>query len=188
MNAYDGNEEAYSQRVLRIRSNFDEVVDNLEKVSVPPEFQKEAYQKLLKLIRNYPRAKQNGDSEYRLDFEKRINDAEREFRREITRKLTQTYGNKSARLAAIHTDSQWQWVGKLYPAVFTDERQILLMTVRKFMERNSCLVEPSYEFLKSPLVEDAIIFMDEFDATKADMQSAIKEKALRYEGEYSNPT
>ena len=184
LNAYDGNEEAYSQRVLRIRSNFDEVVDNLEKVSVPPEFQKEAYQKLLKLIRNYPRAKQNGDSEYRLDFEKRINDAEREFRREITRKLTQTYGNKSARLAAIHTDSQWQWVGKLYPAVFTDERQILLMTVRKFMERNSCLVEPSYEFLKSPLVEDAIIFMDEFDATKADMQSAIKEKALRYEGEY----
>ena len=184
LNAYGNNEEAYRQRVLRIRSNFDEVTEKLEKLKIPSDFQTDAYQKLLDLIRRYPKAKQSGDSEYRSDFEERIHEAEQAFRAEISHKLSRAYASKSARLAAIHTASQWQWVGELYPAVFTDEHQILLMTVRKFMERNSCLVEPSYEFLKSPLVEDAIIFIDEFDATKADMQSAIKEKALRYEGEY----
>ena len=184
LNAYGNNEEAYRQRVLRIRSNFDEVTEKLEKLEIPSDFQTDAYWTLLNLIRRYPKAKQIQDSEYRSDLEKRINDAEGAFRGEIFRKLKKTYSSKSARLTAIHTDSQWQWVGELYPAVFTDEHQILLMTVRKFMNRNSCLVEPSYEFLKSPLVEDAIIFIDEFDAAKADMQSAIKEKALRFEGEY----
>ena len=182
LNAYGNNEEAYRQRVLRIRSNFDEVTEKLEKLEIPSDFQTDAYWTLLNLIRRYPKAKQIQDSEYRSDLEKRINDAEGAFRGEIFRKLKKTYSSKSARLTAIHTDSQWQWVGELYPAVFTDEHQILLMTVRKFMNRNSCLVEPSYEFLKSPLVEDAIIFIDEFDAAKADMQSASRKRRYALRG------
>ena len=186
LKAYGGDKDLYRQNVLRIRSNFDEVTEKLEKLEIPLDFQTDAYQKLLSLIQRYSeiKAKRIADSEYLSDLKKRIDAAERIFRNEIARKLAKIYYKKSERLEAVRKDSQWRWVGELYPAVFTDDYRILLMSVHKFMKRNSCVVEPSYEFLKSRLIENAIIFIDEFDATKADIQNEIKEKALSFEGEY----
>lgn len=186
LSAFDNDGAAYRRNVLRIRSNFDEVTEKLENLAVPEEFQTDRYDQLYNLVQQYNRimASKATDQEYIQDIKNRLNDAERKFRAEITEKLKHNFYNKQARLKAIRTDSNWKWIGQLYPAVFTDDYQILLMSISKFMKRNSCLVEPSYEFLKSDLIEDAIIFIDEFDATKATIEEAITEGALSIREEY----
>ena len=82
------------------------------------------------------------------------------------------------------TDAKYKWIGKLYPAVFTDDYKIILMSVSKFMKRNSILIDSSYEFLNSDLIENAVIVIDEFDATKDTIQSELIEKSLAMQEDY----
>lgn len=58
------------------------------------------------------------------------------------------------------------------------------MSVSKFMKRNSILIDSSYEFLNSDLIENAIIIIDEFDATKDTIQSELIEKSLAMQEDY----
>ncbi|MCR4612166.1 MAG: hypothetical protein K5644_09745 [Lachnospiraceae bacterium] len=186
LKAFDNDEEEYNRNVLRIRSNFDEVTEKLEKLDVPEEFRTDSYYQLLKLVQRYNSFEKSkiDDQDYIQDVKNRLEGAERTFRREVSKSLKKNFKNKRKRLKAIRMDSKWQWIGRLYPAVFTDDYQVLLMSISKFMKRNSCLVEPSYEFLKSDIIDDAIIFIDEFDATKATIKDEIIEGALSIREEY----
>lgn len=58
------------------------------------------------------------------------------------------------------------------------------MSVSKFMKRNSILIDSSYEFLNSDLIENAVIVIDEFDATKDTIQSELIEKSLAMQEDY----
>ncbi len=58
------------------------------------------------------------------------------------------------------------------------------MSVSKFMKRNSVLIDSSYEFLNSDLIENAVIVIDEFDATKDTIQSELIEKSLAMQEDY----
>ena len=94
------------------------------------------------------------------------------------------FPTKIQRKNAIRADVKYKWIGKLYPAVFTDDYKILLMSVSKFMKRNSILIDNSYEFLNSSLIENAVIIIDEFDATKDTIQSELIEKSLAMQKDY----
>ena len=52
------------------------------------------------------------------------------------------------------------------------------------MKRNSILIDSSYEFLNSDLIENAVIVIDEFDATKDTIQSELIEKSLAMQEDY----
>lgn len=52
------------------------------------------------------------------------------------------------------------------------------------MKRNSVIVEPSYEFIKSPLFTDSIIIVDEFDATKSTIENELIERAVSVREDY----
>lgn len=184
--AFGGDEKLYRQKVLRIRSNFDEVTEKIGILEIPENFRTEAYETLLQAVELYRHAisEKAADQEYIKELQKRVSKAERSFRRELTRTLKNMFPKKEKRLYAIKNIKEWQWIGQLYPAVFTDEHQILLMSVSKFMKRNSTLIEPSYEFLKSDMLDNAVVFIDEFDATKATIQSEIIEKSLNISEEY----
>ena len=181
-----GNEDAYNHNVLRIRSNFDEVTEKILELEIPEEMKTDNYWKLCKDVSLYKQAveKRYADREYVDDLVKRINEGERKFRAEITRLLKRSFPGKIQRKNAIRTDRNYQWIGRLYPAVFTEDYKILLMSVSKFMKKNSVLIEQSYEFLKSKLIQDAVIIMDEFDATKNTIQSELIEKSLTLKAEY----
>ena len=181
-----GDDIVYRQKVLRIRSNFDEVTEKIADLSIPEAFQTAAYRELYKAAERYNRAvnEKAADREYIQELKQRVDDAERQFRGEVTRRLHKFYSSKKARLKAIKTDSQWQWLGVLYPAVFTDEHQILLMSISKFMKRNTTFIEKSYAFLKSDMLKNAIIFMDEFDAAKTTIENEIIDKAFSFSEDY----
>ena len=181
-----GNEELYTQNVLRLRSNFDEVVEKLLDIEVPEGMQTEVYLKLRKDVSLYRNAidKRYADKEYIKELENRITEGDRHLRYEITRRLKNSFATKSQRKNAVRNDIKYRWIGKLYPAVFTDDYKILLMSVSKFMKRNSILIDASYVFLNADLIEDAVIIIDEFDATKDAIQSELIEKSLAMKEDY----
>lgn len=189
LNAF-GSIDEYNKNVLRIRSNFDEVIEKIEKIEVPDECELylEKYATLKKLVRRYNKAvaEKVSDKEYLDNLKNRINETEKQFRNYISSKLKKEFPEKKNRLEAIKTNEKWKWVGELYPAVFTDDHQILIMSISKFMAKNSCIVEPSYDFLRSDLIDGAIIIIDEFDATKATIEDAILEEALSVKADYLN--
>lgn len=181
-----GSEELYKRNVLRLRSNFDEVVEKILVIDVPEEMKTDAYLKLCKDVSLYRNAvdKRYSDKEYIKELADRITEGDRQLRYEITKLLKRRFSNKSQRKKAIRNDSKYKWIGKLYPAVFTDDYKIILMSVSKFMKRNSILIDASYEFLNSDLIENAIIVIDEFDATKDTIQGELIEKSLTMQEDY----
>ena len=56
----------------------------------------------------------------------------------------------------------------------------------KFLSLNSTIVEPSTMLYNSDLIEDAVIFIDEFDATKETVLKNIIQNGLRDRVDYGS--
>ena len=93
-------------------------------------------------------------------------DAEPRFRRMLQPLIAKKFTKVEDRLQAIKTEKEWQWIAALYPSVFMKDRQIIFMSMDKFLSLNSTIVEPSTMLYNSDLIDNAVIFIDEFDATK----------------------
>lgn len=177
----------FKEKFLFIDSNADCVIENLsgELIKRIPENIRKT-EEFITLNRdvNFIRSKANEADSNVKQIVARIKDdirqrSEPQFRQYISRLICSEYTNVQTRLQAIRTSKEWQWLGELYPAVFTRNRQIIFMSIDKFLARNSTIVEPSYMFYNSDVINDAIIFIDEFDATKETLLKNIIQNGLR---------
>lgn len=110
--------------------------------------------------------------------------SEPNFRRLLQTMLAKEFPTVNERIYAIKTNKRWQWLGKLYPAVFTRDKQIIFMSMDKFLTRNATIVEPSYMFYNTGVIDNAVIFIDEFDATKETLLKNIIQNGLRDKIDY----
>ena len=180
-----GRTDLFSEKVLLIDSNMDSVVNGWsEEVrnSIPFELRKtDEYKRFandLQFVKQQREAKMYGDFLPSIEANLREK-SEPAFRRIVAELLNKKYSTVEKKLYAIKTEKDWQWLGILYPAVFTKDRQVLLMSMDKFLSRNTTIVEPSYMFYNSDVIKEAIIFIDEFDATKDTILKNIIQNGLR---------
>lgn len=182
----DGRIDLFNEKVLLIDSNIDSVVNGWTedvKRSIPYEIKKtDEYERFFKDIDFIKKQRDKKTAELR-EFLPSIESIFREktepaFRRVVADLLDKRYSTIDGKLYAIKTEKEWQWLGKLYPAVFTRDRQILFLSMDKFLTRNTTIVEPSYMFYNSDVIKDAVIFIDEFDATKETVLKRIIENGL----------
>lgn len=184
-----GQESQYEKDVLVIKSNYDYLYDSLLEVDIPDEFKTNAYYELVRKLRQIKDFEKRNDSSIKqfittLEYEVR-DKYEPQFRYEIIDLIKQNMPKGvAARRNMIRNNSEYQWIAKLYPTVFMNDYKIFMLTVNKFMVRNTTLVEPSYDFLKNDITKNAIIFMDEFDATKETIQNVIIDRALASQDDY----
>lgn len=97
------------------------------------------------------------------------------FRRIVSDFLNKKYSTVEKKLYAIKTEKEWQWLGKLYPAVFTRDRQVLLMSMDKLLSRNTTIVEPSYMFYNNDDIIDRIYYERDKNSAHKDDQYVEKE-------------
>lgn len=185
----NGEGNLFAEEVLVIKSNYDFVYENLMDLEIPDKFKTKAYYELRdKLIRLIKLKKKNDPTlkEFISDIELQIKDKyEKTFRNDIYKFIKENMpNNKKAKRNIIRNDKEYQWIGKLYPTVFMDDYSVYLLTISKFLVRNTTLVEPSYEFLKDEITNNAIVFIDEFDATKDTIQSHIIKRAIEAQDDY----
>lgn len=162
-----GKEGDFDRVFLQIRSNEESILENLTEnleETIPDSITSLQEYKLLKNQCSLLK-KLSGVGKEALSKDFRYS-TEPKFRRKIQGMLKRTFPEKQARLRAVKSDNNWTWLGKLYPIVFTREKQIYFLSIDKFLVKNTPIIEPSYEFINSDLIENAIIFIDEFDATK----------------------
>ncbi|TVQ58657.1 MAG: hypothetical protein EA366_06310 [Spirulina sp. DLM2.Bin59] len=177
-------EEEFDQHVLFIDSNLDAIKQNLLSVSseIPEQFKNSKYSKLQSYIEALSNSKKSRlPKEVQSSLESEIRkQIEPEFRKSITDSLDK-FKTKKERLSAIKNDPHYQWIGKLYPAVFTDERTVLFLSMDKFFLKNTTVVERSYHLhLCDRLIKNSLIFIDEFDTTKDTVLKNIIDSGLQH--------
>lgn len=187
-----GNEKLFREKILMLDSNMDSVVEgwcqDVER-AIPAEIKRcdeyKDFQKDLSFVKKQRETKSLMLREFLFSIETNLREkTEPRFRRLVSEYLGKNYRTVEQRIYAVKTDKNWQWLGKLYPAIFTKDRQVLLMSMDKFLGRNTTIVEPSYMFYNSNLIKNAVIFIDEFDATKDTILKKIIDNGLQDKVDY----
>lgn len=179
----------FKKHVLFLNSNSGFVLDNFDSVKgeVPEYFTKlSAYWELKSQVELINRHKDTGYFKDILNKAKNElrTKQEPEFRRRIELYLKENYPNKRERLKAIKTEKDLKWIGKLYPSVFSSERKIFFLSIDKFYAQNSTIVEPSYHFVNNDITKDAVIFIDEVDASKDSILKNIIQRGKKQKIDY----
>ena len=187
---YDnGKGEIFDKSVLFIDSNQELVINNLLIVEsdIPDYFKKNSsFQNLrseVKYLQDYKNSRTGKIKSFELKMieqsEKNIREKlEPKFRRFVSEMLSKDFPKKRDRKKAVKKNSDFQWIGKLYPPVFTDERKVYFLSIDKFFAKNTTIIEPSYFFHEHEITKDALIFIDEFDSTKERILNRIIENGL----------
>ncbi|SKB15264.1 conserved hypothetical protein [Planktothrix sp. PCC 11201] len=176
----DNQEDNFDKYVLFIDSNSETIINNLLSIAfeIPEQFKTEIYDRLKKyveIIRD-PKLHSFVKSKFEIDIRQ---DLEPKFRKFVQNKLKENFKTKQAKLSAIKNNKDYQWIGKLYPSVFTDERTVLFLSMDKFLVKNATLIEDSY-YCYERLVDQALIFIDEFDSTKEAVLTNIIQSGLEH--------
>ncbi|TQS82674.1 MAG: hypothetical protein A3Q59_04120 [Methanomethylophilus alvi] len=106
----------------------------------------------------------------------RFKEFESGFRFRLARLLKEKSLDPEERKKLVTQDNGWKWVSKIYPTVYTADRQIFLMSMDKFVSTHDTIVDGRYSIYDSKLIDNAIIFIDEFDATKTTVLKSIIER------------
>ncbi len=176
----DNAEDDYDKYVIFINSNSESVTYNLLSVDsqIPERFKVKSYLDLKSYVETLKNSERM-DKKVKTALSERIRkELEPDFRKFITKQLKQEFKTKAERLDAVKTNPDYQWIGALYPAVFTDEKIIIFLSIDKFVRKNTPIIEGSYYFQKR-LIDGSLIFIDEFDATKENVLESIIESGLR---------
>jgi len=177
-----GHEAEFEEKVMFVNSNYDTLIEVLNdeiEDRIPDEIKSTAEYKALMSNLDICRLLQknkNGHEEEQKVFAAKVREkTEPEFRHMVLRKFSKLYPNVSERYKLIKTDEKWKWIGELYPSVFIREKQIVFMSLRKFIAQIATPLEESYSLTDSSVsyLENGVVIIDEFDATKDVMLSAI---------------
>ena len=180
--------ELFYKSVLFIDSNLDFIINKFLEIepNIPEYFKNNnAYWSLradVKFVNDYEASRRIGKGvEIKLVEQAKANIREKHepsFRRHITDLLARQFPKKRDRRKAIKRDPDFTWIGELYPPVFTDERKVYFLSIDKFFAKNTTIIEPSYYFHEHEITKNALIFIDEFDATKERILNKIIENGL----------
>lgn len=177
-----GSLEVFKEKFLLVKPYNESVREGLANgAKIPDEITEtdeyKALKQNLETIQNF----KGGRSEI---LENSLRDAEYKFRKKVSESLKRHFPKKEDRLNAIKNASKWQWICKLYPMSLIGERQIIFMSVDKFLSPYSTIIEPAGMLYNSEWLKDSVIFMDEFDATKETMLRNIIGNSLRKKFDY----
>ncbi|PIY08589.1 MAG: hypothetical protein COZ18_11370 [Flexibacter sp. CG_4_10_14_3_um_filter_32_15] len=177
--------EQYEKDVIFLDSNSDSVIENLEKVRdeiTDDILNSSAFKNLDYQINTYNRSKENKYQKDFTDFTKNEIRQKYEpiFRNEVIKFLNDNFTIRKDKIEAIKNFPKYNWIGKLYPAVFTSEKRIFFMSIKKFLVKNSTIVGSSHSFIDENFLQNAIIIIDEFDASKEVILEHIIQQQLQH--------
>ena len=172
---------AFNNQVLYIKSNVDSIIDNFNDVykEFPEKIKFANATKHVKVLIEI--IKSNLNIEFKNEAMNSLREEwEPEFRSIIETLVLFDDNNKKRnydqRFKFIMEEHPW--IKILYPAVLTDKAKIIFMTVDKFLAMNSTIIRPSYTIIGDDIINDSIIFIDEFDSAKENMLNSIIQNAI----------
>ena len=177
----------FDKEVLLLKSNVDSLIDfhaNGGLSKIPEKFKDDAFYKMVKRLDHLKtlqakKEKSSDDFEFIQELKERVNEDEQVFRKHIRSILRENFRTSVEQRRAIKKKSEFQWIGKLYPYIFIDEKKVIFMSMRKLLSGLSPLAGSGNSLLTEEFLNGAILFIDEYDATKKDVKDEIIEEQLR---------
>ena len=80
-------------------------------------------------------------------------------------------------ISDIRDNDYWHWLGELWPAVYTKEAKVLLMTTSKLFYNHDTLLDSPIAIDRADWAKGSLVFLDEFDSVKKDSLKAIVNEA-----------
>lgn len=181
-----GEEKLFEQKYIKLESYKDMLMHNMTDAvigMIPSDIQKllefKQVRNAISFLKssaalNNPQARKGTEDLLRDEYEPN-------FRRTVKRLFKKAFRKEPAvvKRNILKSDFEWKWVGKLYPSIFLCEKQIIMLSVKKFLLQNDDFVSPSTALYSSDMMRSAIIFIDEFDATKDTVLDTIIENSLK---------
>lgn len=180
----EGGKDLFKNNCLWLKANFQAVVENISKVesAIPKELKKDSFYDLRKGIQGYLTFNQGNNNDIagaKQIFENDIREKyEPFFRHEIKNALAKLCHSKKEKEKKVLSD--WKWLIDLYPSILTERRRVLFMSVDKFFMLNDPIISKPYSFINSNILRGALVFIDEFDASKEFiLRSQIRQSAKK---------
>ena len=175
----------FEKDVLVIKSNYDCLVDNFLDVDIPDKFKNDLCKDIKKTLRHLKFEFGNENLNFKLEFENILKKLEKDFRKYISDIIKKNLPkNKEKKIKALKNNEDYKWIGQIYPTIFMDEYKIYLLTLDKFLLKNTVFIEPSYYFISDEITENSIIFIDEFDSGKETVERSLINRALSSKSDY----
>lgn len=193
--------ELFNDKILFIKSYIDCVMDYLpelmkEKIIPDSITELPVFTKLLNAVRFCSKYENYTDTETKESVKERkeriTKELEPNFRFYIKNKLKNEFAEKLGKSAKYQVKldyingngkKDWQWLLKLYPQILMNKRQVYIMSMDKFLLSNDPIIEGSY-FIYKKLCNNAIIFIDEFDATKETVLNRLIDNTVKNKIDY----
>lgn len=99
------------------------------------------------------------------------------FRRLLHNRINEQFDTLEKRIEAV-TTGNWQWLGKLYPSVYTNSRKFIFMSVDKFFTSTDPIIDKMVLFYSPEVLKKSQIVIDEFDGTKETLMNRIIEEGI----------
>ena len=178
----------FDKEVLLLKSNVDSLIDFHACggfSEIPEKFKDDAFHKMvkrldrLKTLQKRKEGLSSDDFEFVQELKVRVNEDEQTFRKHIRSVLHENFRTSLEQKRAIKKNSEFQWIGKLYPYIFIDEKKVIFMSMRKLLSGLSPLAGSGNSLLTEEFLNGSVLFIDEYDATKKDVKDEIIEEQLR---------
>lgn len=176
----------FEKDVIFINSNVDCVLDNLiSNESHIPDLIKESqeFRILKRNIVDFQNLSKKKDETFTRVAERIKTEIQKEneptFRQFISNLFYENGKKKDERIGLLKNNKDFLWVAKVYPASLSFEKRIFFLSVDKFLVKNSPIIQKPYYFFDKDFLKNALIFIDEFDASKEVILKNIIETQLK---------
>ena len=194
-------EQKYKKNVIQVRSVFDSICLFFEKYDETSDcfFNKfSTFKSLHEEYLSYSKVKNDFDNELKYTSKEYIKknldekydailDAERIFRRQLKSYLQEKL-NKIEKECAVQNNTlnrktyikkHYKEVCSMYPYMFLEDYPIIMMSTKKLLQIHDSIYAGTYRFLEWEEFKNSIIFIDEFDSSKAVMTDDILQASLK---------
>lgn len=195
--AFDQRELDYDEHVLLFKGYADGLISaykNGDFFRVPKDFKEEGYMEVCKILKQLTdenavlqNARKNNKAlvpyvEKNIkNLQAALSMQEVVFRKGIARYLSaKAKTSKTTIEDLVYDNPRYLWVQRLYPSVLYKKRQVYLMTMKKFLMSGERIIGRD-NYFSSEWLQDKIVFIDEYDATKEDcIQYLVDEEDKRH--------
>lgn len=186
--------EDFKSQVIRVESTVDNIVHNFDETIIPEAYKKiESYKGLVNCLKNYEYQAKNiqreldngkapisGVLKYFNQAKEELSNADSTFRKEIWSILKSTgFAELNLEERKAVMKSKYKWMNTLYPAMFVEEYKVICMSVKRFFTLIDPIYTKKYRFSESEIIDNSVLFIDEVDATKSEINNIIIENSLK---------
>ena len=84
---------------------------------------------------------------------------ERDFRHKAEMQLRSEFKKLEDRKKAVLQDERWSWLGEIYESTKTSDKQIIILSAKKFVTKNDTLIEAPYYFYTNKIMFHVVLYL-----------------------------